>query len=80
VRAPLILQTVLGFESRSARPSWSAHDDTAQRLARQEQDPRGIPFHVPERNELPERLDAVLGTSTRRTRRAGRIGGTDARR
>ena len=64
VRAPLILQTVLGFDAATIASAFLvAPAAMGQRLVRAKNRIRqaGIPFRVPERGEeLAERLDAVL--------------------
>ncbi|TJW09116.1 MAG: RNA polymerase subunit sigma-70 [Mesorhizobium sp.] len=63
VRAPLILQTILGFEAATIASAFLVSPATmGQRLVRAKGRIRetGIPFRVPERSELGERLDAVL--------------------
>ncbi|MBZ9799662.1 RNA polymerase sigma factor [Mesorhizobium sp. ES1-4] len=63
VRAPLILQTILGFDAATIASAFLLSPATmGQRLVRAKGRIRetGIPFRVPERTELGERLDAVL--------------------
>jgi RNA polymerase sigma-70 factor (ECF subfamily) len=89
IRAPLILQTILGFDAARIASAFLVSPSTmGQRLVRSKARIRetGIPFRIPDRPELPERLDAVLaaiytafaegwadpaGTETRRRELAG---------
>ncbi|MBN9241725.1 MAG: RNA polymerase subunit sigma-70 [Mesorhizobium sp.] len=64
MRAPLMLQTVLGFDAAAIASAFLVAPATmAQRLVRAKARIKqaGIPFRIPERPELAERLDAVLG-------------------
>ena len=63
IRAPLILQTILGFDAATIASAFLVAPATmGQRLVRAKQKIAlaGIPFRLPEHSDLPERLGGVL--------------------
>jgi RNA polymerase sigma-70 factor (ECF subfamily) len=63
VRAPLMLQTILGFDAATIGSAFLIAPSTmGQRLVRAKAKIKqaGIPFRLPGHDDLPERLDSVL--------------------
>ena len=63
VRAPLMLQTILGFDAATIASAFLVAPATmGQRLVRAKAKIKqaGIPFRLPDHDDLPERLESVL--------------------
>ena len=63
IRSPLMLQTILGLDAAAIGSTFLVSPAAmGQRLARAKAKIRlaGVPFRIPEREDLPERLGAVL--------------------
>jgi predicted RNA polymerase sigma factor len=63
IRAPLILQVVLGLDARTIASAFlTSPAAMGKRLVRAKEKIReaGIPFRIPQREELPARVDTVL--------------------
>jgi RNA polymerase sigma-70 factor (ECF subfamily) len=63
IRSPLMLQVVLGLDAKMVASAFLMSPAAmGKRLVRAKEKIRqaGIPFRIPEREELPERVDAVL--------------------
>jgi predicted RNA polymerase sigma factor len=63
IRAPLILQAVLGLPAKTIASAFlTSPEAMGKRLVRAKEKIRqaGVPFRIPEREELPERLHNVL--------------------
>ena len=84
VRAPLMLQTILGFDAASIASAFLVAPSTmGQRLVRAKTKIKqaGIPFRLPDADDLQERLDSVLeAIYATFTEGWSDAGGTDARR
>ena len=83
-RAPLMLQTILGFDAAAIASAFLVAPSTmGQRLVRAKAKIKqaGIPFRLPDADDLPERLAAVLDAIyTAFTEGWGDPGATDTRR
>ncbi len=65
IRAPLMLQVVLGLDAKTIASAFlMSPAAVGKRLGRAKNKIReaGVPFRIPDREELPDRLDAVLET------------------
>jgi len=63
IRAPLMLQVVLGLDAKTIASAFlTSPAAMSKRLVRAKEKIReaGIPFRIPDREEIPARLDAVL--------------------
>jgi RNA polymerase sigma-70 factor, ECF subfamily len=84
IRAPLMLQAILGFDAAAIASAFLVAPSTmGQRLVRAKSRIRqaGIPFRVPAQDELPQRLDTVLDAiSAAYAEGWSDAAGTDARR
>jgi len=63
IRAPLILQVILGLDAKAIASAFlTSPAAMGKRLVRAKEKIRqaGVPFGIPEREELPDRLDTVL--------------------
>ena len=84
VRAPLMLQTILGFDAAAIGSAFLVAPATmGQRLVRAKAKIKqaGIPFRLPEHDDLAQRLDSVLeAIYAAFTEGWSDPGGTDARR
>ena len=84
VRAPLMLQTILGFDAASIASAFLVAPSTmGQRLVRAKTKIKqaGVPFRLPDADDLQERLDSVLeAIYATFTEGWSDAAGTDARR
>lgn len=63
IRAPLMLQVILGLKAETIASAFLVAPSTmGQRLVRAKNKLRqaGVPFHIPDRKDLPGRVDTVL--------------------
>jgi RNA polymerase sigma-70 factor (ECF subfamily) len=76
IRAPLMLQVVLGLDGETIASAFLVSPAAMRkRLSRAKEkiQQAGIPFSIPEREELPHRLDTFSPRSTQGSRKAGPI-------